>query len=72
MMDYKRFSKNMGTMPEKTISVTMSGQEGSAKIAALMKQFRDNAPTEFAGAKVLQTEDFKELTKQTLKATLRN
>ena len=41
----------------------MSGQEGSAKIAALMKQFRDNAPTEFAGAKVLQTEDFKKLTK---------
>ena len=52
-----------GYYAEKTISVTMSGQEGSAKIAALMKQFRDNAPTEFAGAKVLQTEDFKELTK---------
>ncbi len=52
-----------GYYAEKTISVTMSGQEGSAKIAALMKQFRDNVPTEFAGAKVLQTEDFKELTK---------
>ncbi|WP_426288676.1 phospho-sugar mutase [Enterococcus durans] len=52
-----------GYYAEKTISVTMSGQEGSAKIAALMKQFRDNAPTEFAGAKVLQTEDFKKLTK---------
>ena len=52
-----------GYYAEKTISVTMSGQEGSAKIAALMKQFRDNAPTEFAGAKALQTEDFKELTK---------
>lgn len=52
-----------GYFAEKTISVTMSGQEGSAKIAALMKKFREHAPTEFAGAKVLQTEDFKELTK---------
>ncbi|EOS7734106.1 phospho-sugar mutase [Enterococcus hirae] len=52
-----------GYFAEKTISVTMSGQEGSAKIAALMKKFRDHAPSEFAGAKVLQTEDFKELTK---------
>ncbi|EOH1685807.1 phospho-sugar mutase [Enterococcus hirae] len=52
-----------GYFAEKTISVTMSGQEGSAKIAALMKKFRDHVPSEFAGAKVLQTEDFKELTK---------
>lgn len=52
-----------GYFAEKTISVTMSGQEGSAKIAALMKKFRDHGPSEFAGAKVLQTEDFKELTK---------
>lgn len=52
-----------GYFAEKTISVTMSGQEGSAKIAALMKKFRDHAQSEFAGAKVLQTEDFKELTK---------
>ncbi|EMF0509489.1 phospho-sugar mutase [Enterococcus hirae] len=52
-----------GYFAEKTISVTMSGQEGSAKIAALMKKFRDHDPSEFAGAKVLQTEDFKELTK---------
>lgn len=52
-----------GYFAEKTISVTMSGQEGSAKIAALMKKFRDHAPSEFAGEKVLQTEDFKELTK---------
>ncbi|EOB3318292.1 phospho-sugar mutase [Enterococcus hirae] len=52
-----------GYFAEKTISVTMSGQEGSAKIAALMKKLRDHAPSEFAGAKVLQTEDFKELTK---------
>lgn len=41
----------------------MSGQEGSAKISALMEKFREEAPTEFAGAKVIQTEDFKELTR---------
>lgn len=52
-----------GYYAEKTISVTMSGQEGSAKIAALMEKFRKDAPTEFAGEKVLQTEDFKALTK---------
>ncbi|MEX1550969.1 phospho-sugar mutase [Enterococcus sp. C50] len=52
-----------GYYAEKTISVTMSGQEGSAKIAALMEKFRQEAPTEFAGAKVLQTEDFKKLTR---------
>ena len=52
-----------GYYAEKTISVTMGGQEGSAKIAALMKQFRENSPTEFADVKVLQIEDFKELTK---------
>ena len=48
-----------GYYAEKTISVTMSGQEGSAKIAALMEKFRKETPTEFAGAKVIQTEDFK-------------
>lgn len=52
-----------GYYAEKTISVTMSGQEGSAKIAALMEKFRKDAPTEFAGEKVLKTEDFKALTK---------
>ncbi|HAP9154452.1 phospho-sugar mutase [Enterococcus faecium] len=52
-----------GYYAEKTISVTMSGQEGSAKISALMEKFREEAPTEFAGAKVIQTEDFKELTR---------
>ncbi|WP_206856295.1 phospho-sugar mutase [Candidatus Enterococcus mangumiae] len=52
-----------GYYAEKTISVTMSGQEGSAKIAQLMEKFRNDAPTEFAGAKVLQTEDFKAQTR---------
>lgn len=52
-----------GYYAEKTISVTMSGIEGSEKIAALMKKFREEAPSEFAGEKVVQTEDFKLLTR---------
>lgn len=52
-----------GYYAEKTISVTMSGQEGAAKIAELMKTFREKAPTSFAQIAVVETEDFKELTK---------
>lgn len=52
-----------GYFEEKTISVTLSGIEGSAKIQALMKKFRDEAPSSFAGIKVVQTEDFKALTR---------
>ncbi|MBM9832919.1 phospho-sugar mutase, partial [Enterococcus faecalis] len=34
-----------GYYAEKTISVTMSGMEGATKIAALMKTFREKAPS---------------------------
>ncbi|GGI64449.1 phosphoglucomutase [Enterococcus alcedinis] len=54
-----------GYFSEKTISVTMSGQEGTAQIARLMKTFREKKPTEFARVAVIETEDFKELTKTT-------
>ena len=53
-----------GYFEEKTISVTLSGIEGSEKIKSLMKQFRNEAWTSFAGIKVVQTEDFKELTRR--------
>ncbi|WP_207696071.1 phosphoglucomutase/phosphomannomutase [Enterococcus sp. DIV0212c] len=52
-----------GYFEEKTISVTLSGIEGSEKIKALMKKFREEAPTSFATINVTQTEDFKELTR---------
>ncbi|EHB6450236.1 phospho-sugar mutase [Enterococcus faecalis] len=55
--------KEFGYFEEKTISVTMSGIEGSGKIKALMAKCREQAPTEFAGIQVAQTEDFKELTR---------
>ncbi|HDU8538144.1 TPA: phospho-sugar mutase [Enterococcus faecalis] len=55
--------EEFGYSEEKTISVTMSGIEGSGKIKALMAKCREQAPTEFAGIQVAQTEDFKELTR---------
>ncbi|EGO6113627.1 phospho-sugar mutase [Enterococcus faecalis] len=55
--------EEFGYFEEKTISVTMSGIEGSSKIKALMAKCREQAPTEFAGIQVAQTEDFKELTR---------
>ncbi|WP_142427964.1 phospho-sugar mutase [Enterococcus faecalis] len=55
--------EEFGYFEEKTISVTMSGIEGSGKIKALMAKCREQALTEFAGIQVAQTEDFKELTR---------
>ncbi|EOB3525848.1 phospho-sugar mutase [Enterococcus faecalis] len=55
--------EEFGYFEEKTISVTMSGIEGNGKIKALMAKCREQAPTEFAGIQVAQTEDFKELTR---------
>ncbi|MFS1138526.1 phospho-sugar mutase [Enterococcus faecalis] len=55
--------EEFGYFEEKTISVIMSGIEGSGKIKALMAKCREQAPTEFAGIQVAQTEDFKELTR---------
>lgn len=50
-----------GYYKEKTISVTLSGIEGSQKIKELMAKFRQESPKEFAGTAVIKTEDFKEL-----------
>ncbi|MGX7419060.1 phospho-sugar mutase [Carnobacterium gallinarum] len=47
-----------GYYEEKTISVTLAGIEGSAKIKALMAKFRAEAPTEFANSSVEIAEDF--------------
>ncbi|EOT41099.1 MULTISPECIES: phospho-sugar mutase [Enterococcus] len=48
-----------GYYAEETISVTLSGLEGPAKIKAIMDKFRNEAPSEIGGVKVVQTEDFK-------------
>lgn len=52
-----------GYFDEKTISVTMSGIEGSQKIKALMAKARAEGATEFAGTAVIATEDFGTQTK---------
>ena len=56
-----------GYYAEKTISVTMSGLEGAAKIKALMATFREKAPTHVA---VEVTEDFQALTKTHVDGTV--
>lgn len=47
-----------GYFLEKTISITMSGLSGQEKIKALMSKFRSDAPVDFAGIKVVETQDF--------------
>lgn len=51
-----------GYYKEKTISMTFSGIEGAEKIKTILNNLRTAAPTEFAGTKVVQTEDFLHLT----------
>lgn len=54
--------KEYGYYAEKTLSVTLSGVDGAAKIKAIMSKFRDQAPASFNQSPVVLTEDFKELT----------
>ena len=48
-----------GHYEEKTISVTLSGIEGSRKIKQLMENLQENPPASFAGIDVTTREDFK-------------
>ncbi|QWS04583.1 phospho-sugar mutase [Limosilactobacillus reuteri] len=57
--------KKYGYFREKTIANTYAGVDGPAKIKALMKKFREEAPTHFAGHQVVVTEDFANGTKTT-------
>lgn len=59
-----------GYYAEKTISVTMSGLEGAAKIKELMATFRKKAPSHFANVAVEVTEDFQALTKTHVDGTV--
>ena len=54
-----------GYFREKTIANTYAGVDGPAKIKALMKKFREEAPTHFAGHQVVVTEDLANGTKTT-------
>ena len=57
--------KKYGYFKEKTISNTYAGVDGPAKIEGLMKKFREESPSEFAGQKVVALEDFSKGTKTT-------
>ncbi|MBB1080349.1 phospho-sugar mutase [Limosilactobacillus sp. STM2_1] len=57
--------KKYGYFREKTIANTYAGVDGPAKIKNLMKKFREEAPTHFAGHQVVLTEDFSKGTKTT-------
>ncbi len=50
-----------GCHAEKQISVTMPGSEGMARMAALMRQFREHPPATLAGLKVVRTRDYQSL-----------
>jgi len=52
--------KEFGTFQEKTISVTLPGQEGTTKIEAILAKLRGEGLSEIAGQKVEVTEDYLE------------
>lgn len=51
-----------GYFAEKTVSLTFDGIEGAQEIKDLMTKFRQEAPKEFAGYKVVALEDFEKST----------
>lgn len=55
--------KEYGYFAERTISVTLSGIDGSTKIKNIMDKFRKSAPEKLNNTNVVITEDFLELTK---------
>ena len=58
--------KEYGYFSEKTISVTLSGIDGSAQIKAIMAKFRDNAPSQFNQTDIALFEDFAKQTATSL------
>lgn len=57
--------KKYGFFREQTVSNSYPGVDGPTKMKNLMKKFRESAPEEFAGHKVVLTEDFSKGTKTT-------
>lgn len=58
--------KKYGYYAEKTVSFTMPGKDGMEKMAALLKDLRDNPPTKVGGMNVVLYTDYKA---QTIKDT---
>lgn len=53
-----------GTYQEKTISVSLPGQEGAAKIEAILNNLRGEGLSEIAGQPVVEIEDYLQNTRQ--------
>lgn len=53
-----------GTYQEKTISVSLPGQEGASKIEAILNNLRGEGLSEIAGQAVVKTEDYLQDTRQ--------
>lgn len=48
-----------GYFAEKTIGVDFPGVDGPTQMAALMTKFREEAPQDFAGVSIVETQDYK-------------
>lgn len=64
--------KEYGYYAEKTISVTLSGVDGTEQIKAIMAKFRNNAPTEWNATAITVVEDFKAQTATVADGTVTN
>ena len=62
--------KKYGYFRERTVANMYPGVDGPAKMAALMKKFREEAPKQFAGHQVVLTEDFSNNTKTAADGTV--
>ncbi|MBJ8349443.1 phospho-sugar mutase [Streptococcus zalophi] len=51
-----------GYFSEKTISMELSGVDGTSQIKAIMSKFRDSAPSSFNQTTIVKVEDFKKQT----------
>ena len=52
--------KKYGYYSEKTISIVMPGIDGIEKMAAIMKELRDNSPADIAGERILEIKDYRD------------
>ncbi|MDT5764182.1 phospho-sugar mutase [Streptococcus pneumoniae] len=64
--------KEYGYYAEKTISVTLSGVDGTEQIKAIMAKFRNNAPKEWNATAITVVEDFKAQTATVADGTVTN
>ncbi|HEQ9314377.1 phospho-sugar mutase [Streptococcus pyogenes] len=64
--------KEYGYFAEKTISVTLSGVDGTAEIKKIMNKFRENGPKQFNNTDIVLLEDFQKQTATKNDGTISN